>query len=1256
MKKNLLVITTIIFNCLFSQNNQSLEFTTGAGNPTGNGPVQSTTINFQKNTNNPTGNTFATHTPALSATFTLSNQQYTFSPSPGRGVSIGATASITSSNAASAAIMTRMNFISSPSNTHFTYAKGATPGTGITVGTNTGVQFWLSTTGLRINNEPLPTTGNSVRYYMSDMTINFSRPVNNPVVHITGMGGAIGSNTSFSAEMELSTPGYTLTRLSGSPEFSVPNTTQILNSAAVFTATTGSGGASGSVVVNGSNITSVTFKVYMKATAISGPTWGPSIAHYGDNFNIGVSALESDLSITKTVNQSSPIVGENVTFTLLASNNGISNDTNVTVNDLLPTGFTYVSSSTATGTYNPASGIWDIGNLDMGATASLTVNATVLPTGNYTNTAIISGDNEDPDLANNTASASAIPQLDSDNDGIPDNCDLDDDNDGILDISESICTLSGQTVRIGYIPDSRDLDSDNGHTFDGQLMSGSGRLKLLNSANFGSTGTVKANVVLVPINANPITKASINALNLDIIFLGGIDNTSFLGIITNTISSYLSDSEFAAIRDWSDDSLKNVVVSTQFQAVPWGASIGWGNVNPNTPTPLGAVSPIFNGPFGTVTSFNQGGGFQGYFNTNSICSQQPLAKDGLGRTTIYIDGNYNDIMLADIGILTTTGGVSSGGAITNNNDKLFANIWAFAINQSLCSGLDSDGDGIPNQLDLDSDNDGCVDALEGDENVSTAQLVTASGSVTVGTGSTASNQNLCADGTCVDANGVPTIVNSGGTADIGNDQGQGIGSSQNAAIHACPIPFTCDPKLFLSQYPTPGQAAMYSLNSNTNPLTITNLDSSAGGINNTGAFRYNAIGFNTLDSYIYGINSQSATSNHLIQIDATGRTTDMGPVAGLPTGSGVFYLAGDMDDAGNLYVLKQGGSTELYKINVAAKTATMVTLTQSLTTLDFAYNKVTGKFYGFNTPTNTLYSFTPTGTVNFIGTPGPYGAYGAMFSGSTGSLFGNANDGSGFYQFNITTGARTLISSSIVSDGNDGAHCVNSPITFSSILSVTKDDGKTQYIPGTTNTYTIVVKNSGPFGVQGVSVVDNVPVGIPVANVTYTAVASAGSTTNVVGTQTGNINDLVDLQVDGTVTYTVVLAVPSTYTGNLTNTVSVTPPVESTDQTVKTASDTDTVGACYNSPNTGTAGVDSKHGITLLQRAGAENGNWPMIRKSAHTVLESNTKGFVITRMASPETSVTNPQEGMMVYDTDDLCLKIYDGTAWSCFSTPACP
>ena len=90
----------------------------------------------------------------------------------------------------------------------------------------------------------------------------------------------------------------------------------------------------------------------------------------------------------------------------------------------------------------------------------------------------------------------------------------------------------------------------------------------------------------------------------------------------------------------------------------------------------------------------------------------------------------------------------------------------------------------------------------------------------------------------------------------------------------------------------------------------------------------------------------------------------------------------------------------------------------------------------------------------------------------------------------------------------------------------------------------------------------------------------------------------------------------------------------------------------------------TKHGITALGRAGAKNENWPMIRQSAWTILESKEKGFVVNRISSTVNldNITNPVEGMMVYDEEADCLKIYTlksgdtAMAWHCFTTAACP
>lgn len=95
----------------------------------------------------------------------------------------------------------------------------------------------------------------------------------------------------------------------------------------------------------------------------------------------------SDLMLTKTVNNPTPTVGSQVTYTIVVMNLGPNADTAITVQDILPIGVNYATNS-GTG-YDPSTGIWDIGNLNAGASATLTITAYVYASGVITNTALI---------------------------------------------------------------------------------------------------------------------------------------------------------------------------------------------------------------------------------------------------------------------------------------------------------------------------------------------------------------------------------------------------------------------------------------------------------------------------------------------------------------------------------------------------------------------------------------------------------------------------------------------------------------------------------------------------------------------------------------------------------------------------------------------------------------------------------------------------------------------------------------------------
>lgn len=87
---------------------------------------------------------------------------------------------------------------------------------------------------------------------------------------------------------------------------------------------------------------------------------------------------------------------------------------------------------------------------------------------------------------------------------------------------------------------------------------------------------------------------------------------------------------------------------------------------------------------------------------------------------------------------------------------------------------------------------------------------------------------------------------------------------------------------------------------------------------------------------------------------------------------------------------------------------------------------------------------------------------------------------------------------------------------------------------------------------------------------------------------------------------------------------------------------------CTKAPQTGTPTGTTKVGISTNTIVSP---NWPSEIPNGALVLDSNTKGMVITRVKNVVTDIKAPIEGMIAYDETDKCVKLYNGDNWDCLN-----
>jgi uncharacterized repeat protein (TIGR01451 family) len=150
---------------------------------------------------------------------------------------------------------------------------------------------------------------------------------------------------------------------------------------------------------------------YENTAAVSGSQTDPDPSNNDDSAST-TPVAQSDIAVTKVVDNTTPNVGDQVTFTITVTNNGPSDATNISVNDPLPAGYTLDSDNPSQGGYTAP--IWSVGNLADGASATLDITATVNASGPYANTAAGTATENDPDPSNNDDTATTTPVAQAD--------------------------------------------------------------------------------------------------------------------------------------------------------------------------------------------------------------------------------------------------------------------------------------------------------------------------------------------------------------------------------------------------------------------------------------------------------------------------------------------------------------------------------------------------------------------------------------------------------------------------------------------------------------------------------------------------------------------------------------------------------------------------------------------------------------------------------------------------------------------------
>ncbi|MDO5860454.1 DUF11 domain-containing protein, partial [Methanobrevibacter sp.] len=138
--------------------------------------------------------------------------------------------------------------------------------------------------------------------------------------------------------------------------------------------------------------------VIVNNVTVTSGVYDPDMSNNKANNSTEVKSI-ADLEIIKVVSNSNPHKGDVIYWTIKVTNNGPDTAKDVTVTDKLPNGLVFIRSN---GNYDADTGIWTIGDLANGKTATLVIRTLVdFTNGNVINVAVVNSSTVDNNTENN---------------------------------------------------------------------------------------------------------------------------------------------------------------------------------------------------------------------------------------------------------------------------------------------------------------------------------------------------------------------------------------------------------------------------------------------------------------------------------------------------------------------------------------------------------------------------------------------------------------------------------------------------------------------------------------------------------------------------------------------------------------------------------------------------------------------------------------------------------------------------------------